>query len=55
MRAPSPKARGRYQIAGYVAKFNYDDGHEVTAAFGYASTKGNHILLNGKRFMGSKR
>lgn len=55
MRASSPKARGRYRIDGYVAKFVYDDGHEVTAAFGYASTKGNHLMLNGKRFMGAKR
>lgn len=55
MRASSTKARGRYQIDGYVAQFVYDDGQEVTAAFGYASTKGNHLMLNGKRFMGAKR
>ncbi|MEL6868895.1 MAG: hypothetical protein AAFO81_03755 [Pseudomonadota bacterium] len=51
----SDKARGSYRIDGYVAHFVYDDGHTVTAAFGYASKDGNHLLLNGKRFQGAKR
>ena len=51
----SDKARGSYRIDGYVAQFTYDDGHTITAAFGYANDEGNHILLNGRRFMGAKR
>ena len=51
----SDKAQGSYRIDDYVAKFTYDDGHTITAAFGYASDEGNHILVNGRRFMGSNK
>lgn len=51
----SDKARGSYRIDGYVAQFTYDDGHKITTAFGYASNKGDHVLINGRRFMGAKR
>ena len=51
----SDKSRGSYRIDGYVALITYDDGHTITAAFGYANDKGDHILLNGRRFMGAKR
>ena len=55
MRATSPKARGRYRLDGYGARFVYDDGHEVTAAFCFANDDNTHIALNGRRFMGRKR
>ena len=51
----SDKARGSYRIDDYIAQFTYDDGHTITAAFGYADDKGNHVLINGRRFMGAKR
>lgn len=54
MRASTPKARGAYRIDGNAVRFTYDDGHTVTAAVGYASKDGNHLLLNGKRFMGKR-
>lgn len=54
MGVSTAKGRGRYRIDGNVIHFLYDDGHSVTAAFGYASEEGNHLLLNGKRFMGAK-
>jgi hypothetical protein len=49
----SSKARGRYRIDGNVARMVYDDGHEVIAAFGFINKDRTHIMLNGKRFMGS--
>jgi hypothetical protein len=52
MRVSNPKSSGRYKIDNYVARFVYDDGHEVIAAFCFANEKKNHIALNGKRFMG---
>ena len=52
MRASNPKSSGRYVIDHYTARFVYDDGHEVIAAFCFANEKKNHIALNGKRFMG---
>ena len=51
----SDKARGRYRIDGNMARFVYDDGHEVMAVFGYINEDRTHIMLNGKRFMGSKK
>ena len=50
----SNKAQGRYRIDGNVARFAYDDGHEVIAAFGFINEDQSHIMLNGKRFMGKK-
>lgn len=50
----SDKARGRYRIDGYMARFVYDDGHEVVSVFSYATEERNHVMLNGKRFMGAK-
>lgn len=47
----SNKARGRYRIDGNMARFVYDDGHEVIAAFGFVNKDRTHIMLNGKRFM----
>ena len=47
-----PTARGRYRIDGYVARFVYDDGHEVVAAFCFANDDRDHVMLNGRRFMG---
>lgn len=55
MRATSPKARGRYRLDGYGARFVYDDGHEVRAAFCFANDDNTHIALNGRRFMGPRR
>ena len=49
----SNKARGRYRIDGNMARFVYDDGHEVVAAFGFVNKDRTHIMLNGKRFMGN--
>jgi len=50
----SNKARGRYRIDGNMARFVYDDGHEVISAFGFINKDRTHIMLNGKRFMGKK-
>lgn len=51
----SNKARGRYRIDGNMARFVYDDGHDVVAAFGFINKDRTHVMLNGKRFMGSKK
>lgn len=46
------KLGGRYRIDGYTAVFLYDDGRELRAAFAYANEGRNHVMINGRRFMG---
>lgn len=46
-----PEQRGRYRIDLNAVHLVYDDGSDITAAFGFLSRDKTHIAINGRRFM----